>query len=164
MNQVVRGSLAGLIATGAMSAVVAGGWATGFLRTPPPKHITGRIQDEIGIRHKLPNPLFESSWMLAHIGYGSGAGVAYTLARRLLPRSSVVAGLLFGGAVWAISYLGLMPGLHLYLWPDEDTKGRQGTMIAAHAVYGVTLAESERLLRGSNKRSRPHGGQTSQVT
>ena len=80
-------------------------------------------------------------WVAAHLGFGAGAGIAYALGRSLFPRSRVLSGLAFGGAVWGISYVGLMPALGLYPAPDEDDPSRTAVMIAAHAVYGVTLAE-----------------------
>jgi len=48
--------------------------------------------------------------------------------------------LLYGALLWSVSYLGLMPALGLYPWPDEDAKPRLGVMIAAHGVYGLALA------------------------
>lgn len=147
MHPIVRSSIAGLLATGFMSVVVVAGRYTGLLGTPPPKVITARMEQEAGILHKLPYPVFQSSWMAAHLGYGIVCGALYGLARRWLPRAEVPGGLLFGGLVWAVSYLGLMPGLQLYPWPSEDTRSRQGVMIAAHAVFGIALALIDQRLR-----------------
>lgn len=154
MNAIVRGALAGTAATGFMSVAMAAGRATGLLGKPPPKHITERVEEEAGVRHKLSEPAFLSSWLLAHAGYGAAAGALFGLGRRLLPSSDIAAGLLYGGLVWSVSYLGLMPGLKLYPWPGEDRPSRQGVMIAAHAVYGVALALIHRRLGGQEPRAR----------
>jgi hypothetical protein len=65
----------------------------------------------------------------------------------VLPRSDLVAGLLFGGVVWGVSYIGLMPSLNLYPSAEDDSNQRQGVMIAAHAVFGTALANIEHQLR-----------------
>ncbi len=83
---------------------------------------------------------FRPLWLVAHGGYGLLCGVAYHFLRPRLPNQPAQAGLLFGGMVWSVSYLGLLPALDLYPWPDEDATPRLAVMIAAHAVYGATLA------------------------
>jgi len=109
------------------------------LRTPPPEEISARVIA------KLPAPVdavtrFRPLWLVAHGGYGLLCGVAYHFLRPRLPNQPAQAGLLFGGMVWSVSYLGLLPALDLYPWPDEDATPRLAVMIAAHAVYGATLA------------------------
>lgn len=156
MNAIVRGALAGTVATGFMSIAMVAGRAAGLLGEPPPKHITERVEQEAGVRHKLSYSAFQSSWMLAHLGYGAAGGVLFSLGRRLLPSSDGAAGLTFGGLVWSVSYLGLMPGLKLYPWPGEDSTTRQGVMIAAHGVYGVALALIDRQLGGRAVPGRTH--------
>lgn len=146
MNRIVRGALAGVAATGPMSLVMAAANAAGWLGMQPPKHITARAEEEAGVRQQISYPVFQSSWMLAHAGYGAAMGALYGLVRRELPLPAAVAGLSFGGLVWAVSYLGVMPGLNLYPWPSEDSPSRMSTMIAAHAVYGLTLGKVDRLL------------------
>ncbi|MDI3339249.1 MAG: hypothetical protein QJR03_01830 [Sphaerobacter sp.] len=155
MHAIVRGGLAGVAATGVMSLVMAAGRAAGLLDTPPPQHITARVEEAAGIRHRLSGPVFQSSWMLAHLGYGAVCGMLFSAGRDRLPPSNLASGLMFGGLVWEVSYLGLMPGLRLYPWPAEDAPSRQGVMIAAHAVYGVALAVLDRLLGGGARGARP---------
>lgn len=146
MNTMVRGGLAGILGTGPMSLAIAAGRAAGLFRTPPPKQIIERAQAKAGIRHELPEPAVQASWLAAHLGYGAACGVLYTLLRPLLPTSPITAGLLYGGAVWGVSYLGLMPSLGLYPGPKADSPLRAAVMIVAHVVFGVTTAEVERRL------------------
>jgi hypothetical protein len=117
-----------------------------LLVVPPPAEIARTAAAKAGVEAEPPSWLDRAVWLAEHAAYGAGCGVGYALARPRLPASPVVAGLYWGGAIWGISYLGLMPALGLYPWPDDDRPTRAGVMIAAHAVYGVTLAELARRL------------------
>lgn len=153
MRRVIGGTLAGLLATGPMTAVIYAGRRAGLLWNPPPRQITGRALRRLRGQGRMAGPAFQASWLAAHFGYGSAAGVVYSLVRRLLPGRPALAGLTFGEGVWAASYLGLMPEMRLYPRPQQDTGSRTAVMIAAHAVYGVALAELFTRLTG--RRPRP---------
>ena len=146
MHQLTRGGLAGLLATGLMTVVVAGGRATRLLWTPPPAEITARLLGKAGVQPRVAGTTFRAGWLAAHFGYGAACGLGYALVRPLVPAPPTAMGLAYGGAVWGLSYLGFLPALGLYPWPDDDSRSRMATMIAAHAVFGVTLAEAERRL------------------
>lgn len=144
MKQLIRGGFAGLLATGTMSLVMAGGKAAGLLHSPPPKKITKHAEQQTGVNpHAMPQETFDASWVAAHVGYGAMVGVVYAMVRRVLPKSPVVRGLIYGEAVWAVSYLGVLPALGLYELPEDRTLSQTAVMLAAHAVYGVTLAEAD---------------------
>jgi hypothetical protein len=144
---VVRGALAGFAATVPMSMVIGLGRAAGLLRTPPPVVVTAEAAERTGEDPNTGSPAFQAGWMAAHLGYGAACGAIYAAARPLLPRSDVAAGLIFGGAVWGVSYLGILPALELFPSAKDDSPQRQQVMIAAHAVYGVACSWIERELR-----------------
>ena len=146
MNPIVRGGLAGLLGTVTMSGVIAGGRAARLLWTPPPAEITDRAARKAGAEGDRRTPAFQVGWITAHLAYGAACGVLYALGRPSSPPSTVGAGLIFGGAVWGVSYLGVMPALGLYPWPEDDSKSRLAVIIAAHAVFGTTVAEADRRL------------------
>jgi uncharacterized membrane protein YagU involved in acid resistance len=152
INLLMRGGLAGIIATVVMSLVIFGGRAIGLLHTPPPRQITGKVVRTARMDQDLPaevsGPVFEATWLASHLGYGAACGALYALVRLLLPAPAVAAGLAYGLVVWGLSYLHFMPTLGLYPRPQEDRPSRMTVMIAAHAVYGVTLAEVEWRLKG----------------
>ncbi len=144
MNTLLRGATVGAIATGTMSSVIAVAKLAGLVHLAPPKQITKRAGKKVGVDlSKLPEPAFRTLWLSAHLGYGTTCGVGYALVQRYLPGGTVIRGLIFGEALWAISYLGVMPGLGLYPSPEDDSSSRTAVMIAAHAVYGVTAAITE---------------------
>jgi hypothetical protein len=148
MNTLARGAVAGLAGTAAHSAVMAGGKATGLMHTPSPKQITANMLRKTGIDEHPSGPELTAAWTMNHVAYGVGTGILYELVRPMLPASPIVAGLLFGGAVWAGSYFKLMPELGLHPPADEDSKSRQLVMALAHAAYGIALAEADERLRG----------------
>ena len=138
------GALAGLAATVPMTAVIGAGRAAGLMGTPPPVEITENVAEQAGEDPDRQSPEFQAASLAAHAGYGAACGMLFSTIRLVLPRSDLVAGLLFGGAVWGVSYIGLMPSLTS---AEDDSNQRQGVMIAAHAVFGTALANIEHQLR-----------------
>lgn len=146
MNRIVRGGIAGLIATAPMTLVIAGGRAAGLMRTPPPEQITARAEASVGLAQSR-GEAFTARWMVAHLAYGAGCGVLSAVVRPRIPvphGSATLEGLAFGGGVWAASYCAVMPALGLYPWPWDDDRSRAGIMVAAHGVFGVALAAVSR--------------------
>jgi uncharacterized membrane protein YagU involved in acid resistance len=147
MEPLARGALAGLVATVPMTAVIGAGRVAGLMGTPPPVEITENIAEQAGQDPDRQSPEFQTAWLAAHVGYGTACGAIFSAIRPVLPRSDLVAGLLFGAAVWGVSYISLMPSLNLYPSAEDDSNQRQAVMIAAHAVYGTALASVEHRLR-----------------
>jgi len=130
-----------------MTIVILGGRKLFGFHTPPPVEITRRITRRVGISPPRSDEGFQVFWLAGHIAYGAACGALYAFVRRWLPSHPVPAGLLTGGAVWGVSYLGYLPALSLYPSPEEDADDRTIVMIAAHAIYGVTLAGTEQRLK-----------------
>lgn len=141
IERLLRGAGAGLGATAVMTAMLWAERSAGVLGSPPPKRITGNVARKVGIKpHKMPKEAFHLSWFAAHVGYGVAAGVTYMLVRRILPSQKLLAGPIFGLAVWFISYVGVLPALDLYPAPNKERKSQVEAMIVAHLVYGASLA------------------------
>lgn len=158
----VRPAISGLIATSAMSAVLAVTRKVGLLGTPPPKRITASAFRKIGLSpRRTPNPLFHAAWIAAHLAYGAFCGVLYHPVGRFIHVHRYLRGLAFGLLVWAASYLGALPALGLYPRPNRDRNSRTASMIAGHIVFGITLAESDARL--SPHRTGPDKGSKSDV-
>lgn len=129
----IEGAAAGMAGTAALSATILAGKAVGRIPLSAPHEISWRLHAKTGLPHR---PI----WLLGHYGYGAAAGLLFQAIRRLLPRSPLVAGAGYGLAVWAASYLWLMPRLGLYPKAARDWPHRRRVMIAGHAVYGLVLA------------------------
>jgi uncharacterized membrane protein YagU involved in acid resistance len=139
----LRGARAGLTATTTMSAVMGLAEKTHLLGEPPPKKITRAAMRRVApaIAHDEP-ALDVASW-LGHYGFGVSMGALYAVAHGSR-RPSLVSGLLFGSAVWAVSYMGWVPAMGIMSPPRSDRPGRPEAMLLAHLVYGATLARSLR--------------------
>ncbi len=88
----------------------------------------------------------ENMTLAAHYGYGILGGIIYSLMTKN-KKSTVSGGMFFGLGIWAISYLGLMPSLGFRASGYSMTLPRNSLMIAAHVVWGSTLAYSENLFK-----------------
>jgi hypothetical protein len=148
MGEVLRGAVAGLAGTAAMSAAMAVAKATGLMAgESPPRKVGRNFEEAVGVRDELPRAAFEASWVGQHVAYGAAAGVAYALARgRLRLPEPLPAGPLFGAALWAFGYAGWLPAAGLYPPPTAEPRRRVGTLIAAHLIYGTATAAVSRLL------------------
>lgn len=142
MRLVLRGGLAGFIATIPMTALML------YLRRLLPREremplapveVAEGAMDAAGVEEAVPNEAKPPTHLLAHLGYGTSAGVIYQLlvAPTNLPRMS--SGMVFGFAVWAGSYLGYLPALGIRRSAKEDPWERNFTMIASHLTWGAVL-------------------------
>jgi hypothetical protein len=148
MNEVLRGAVAGLAGTAAMSAAMAVTKAAGLMPgESPPRKVARNFEEAAGVRDGLPPAAFEASWVGQHFAYGAAAGVAYALVRgRLRLPEPVPAGPLFGAALWAFGYAGWLPATGLSPPPSAEPRRRVGTLIVAHLVYGTATAAVSRVL------------------
>ena len=110
--------------------------------TPQERQLVDELFDRLS---KLENaPRDPDAIAAISDGLRKAPGAVYALVRGVLPRSTVASGLIYGEALWAVSYLGLLPALGLYALPEDRTLSQTAVMMAAHAVYGVTVAEADR--------------------
>jgi hypothetical protein len=149
MRSLVYGALAGLIATVPMTGVMMG-MKRVFLghgsRAVPPVQITERVVR----RSPLPNELVESyraeTSLGAHFGYGAALGGLYSIFEQS-GRHALAKGIGYGLVVWATNYAGFLPMLRLQPKPENQPKGRNVAMIAAHVVWGAVLGLTVRELQ-----------------
>lgn len=148
---------AGLAATAAMTVAMEAmfRFLPHYQRYPlPPRLITSRLLRRVNAplrlrRHKT------ALTMANHFGYGMAAGALHTpvTALRIHP---LVEGALFGTALWAGSYLGWLPAAGILPSPKVTPRKRTALMIAAHLVWGTTLAVLAQSAMGSRRlRPRP---------
>jgi uncharacterized membrane protein YagU involved in acid resistance len=145
-NRLLLGALAGIAATCAMTAAA----RAMHHRLPaaeryplPPREIV-----ESGLPVPTKRSLDEHGWQTAtiagHFGYGAATGALYALGA---PRGSILSGVAYGFLVWVVSYFGIMPGLRILRPAHDHPWHRNALMIAAHLVWGSTLARTLRDLK-----------------
>jgi uncharacterized membrane protein YagU involved in acid resistance len=141
------GAVSGIVATGPMTAAM-----IGLHRNLPPheRHALppGQIVDRIAGRlaRRMDPEDRAATTIVAHFAYGGATGALYALAAPSLRASPLVKGLVFGGLVWSVSYLGLLPGLRILKPATRHDPRRNALMIAAHLVWGASLGLFFRLL------------------
>ena len=141
MHDVVAGAMAGLTATGPMTAVMV---AAHDALPPherhglPPEHVTANAARAAGAHEAAQ---LRERRVLAtipmHFGYGAAMGAAYGALAPHVPGPGVAKGVAFGLAVWAGSYLGWLPAMGLHPPATQESAGRNAMMIGAHVVWGV---------------------------
>lgn len=135
----LTGAGAGAAATLPMSGVLLASQRLGFLGKLPPEKITEAALDTAHVPRDESTE--DALSTLAHFGYGAGCGALFAaVARRgWTPLRSTLAGALFGTAVWFVSYEGWIPSVGILPPAHRDDRGRQGTMLLAHWVFGGVL-------------------------
>lgn len=150
MNSILRGAWSGVMATSSMTMALFKGHKELPRREQsplPPAILTDDIQRRLGVFPNARSEIKEQATLFSHFGYGALGGVAYALLADKVPvKSPVVKGTLFGLSVWAISYYGLIPALNLRPKGEHMTSKRNLMMIAAHVVWGTSLAYAEKEL------------------
>lgn len=141
--RLLLGAISGISATGPMSVamVLLHRRLPSEERYPlPPREITSKAVPQIAEPDEVaPETRSLLTW-LAHFGYGGAAGLAYAAIARHLPGGAASRGPFFGLLVWAVSYLGLLPGLHILNPATEHPPRRNALMIGAHLVWGWFLS------------------------
>lgn len=141
MNVLIRGAVSGLVATGAMSAVMLA--LRRQMGTQPPDAIATDAARAAGFTPTESEVNVMAS--IAHAGFGAVSGAAYALLPRYGP--APLRGVLVALGIWAAAYQGVVPALGILPQASRDKPGRPAVMIAAHLVFGAVLGSVEDRLR-----------------
>ena len=136
----LAGAISGVVATGPMTVAM----LILYRQLPrreryslPPRQITMHLAREAGVKNELSSAGKTAVTLLAHFGYGGAAGGIYGSFAGTMPGSPATKGILFGLAVWAASYLGLLPATGLLTPATEHPARRTALMIVAHVIWGM---------------------------
>lgn len=139
MKRLLCGACAGLAATMPMT------WAMMRLhrhlplwekRALPPRRIMVAITKEMGLYRRMDEPKLTAATLVSHYGFGAAAGALYAPLAAKRSEPAAVKGVVFGIAVWAVSYLGWLPASGLLY---ERAPRRQAMMLLSHLVWGLAL-------------------------
>jgi hypothetical protein len=137
--------VAGLSATGAMSVVVGVADKLGVMDEEPPRIIVASL---LPLHPK--SVLSNSLAVVAHLGYGTAVGAAFSLLPQPWAGSQRL-GTAYGGLVYAMGYEGWLPVLGILPPAHRDHRGRVATMLISHLAYGAALAYANRCLAGHRR-------------
>jgi ammonia channel protein AmtB len=129
---ILRGLLAGLVATIPMSLFFSAAQSAGFLGQLPPRRVVASVSPQLRESDQLPVAT------IAHYLIGGSGGVAYGIVTKASARGPV-SGLLWGLVVWAIGYEFVMPRAAEMPLAHHDDRRRAGAILIAHLVYGCVL-------------------------
>jgi hypothetical protein len=142
MKRIFLGALAGLAATAPMTLAM----KLMHERLPreeqyplPPRHVTEGVAEKAGVNQHLDEDEREAATWASHFAYGAACGALYgALAGERVDSHPLLAGVGFGVAVWAGSYLGWLPAAGIISPATEHPARRNALMIAAHVVWGAS--------------------------
>lgn len=138
----IDGAIGGTAGTALMSLMMLAAKSAGLMGKLPPKRITEAALEAAG-ENQASEETVDVLTIIAHFGYGIGAGTLFGIAMRRL-RSSLNRGLLgviYGSLIWFVSYKGWVPALGIMPPPERDRPYRPESMLVAHWVYGWTLGK-----------------------
>lgn len=150
MNDLIRGAIAGAVATLPMTATIESvnrSLPPRQQRHLPPRQITEELARRTGTERDAGEKGLDLATMASHFAFGAAMGAGYGLIAERLRLSPAIGGIGFGLAVWASNYAGVLPALGLQRWPGERPAYRNATMIAGHIVWGAVLGKVEERLR-----------------
>ena len=142
MNRILLGALAGLAATGPMTLAM----KLMHEQLPreeqyplPPRQVTEGMAEKAGVNEHLDEEERETATWVSHFAYGAACGALYgAVSGERVDSHPVLAGVGFGVAAWAGSYLGWLPAAGIIAPATEHPPRRTALMIAAHVVWGAT--------------------------
>lgn len=148
MNGLIKGALAGIVATIPMTLAM----KTLHSELPPderyplpPRLIVESAAEKLDVEDDLREEDEFALTVASHFAYGAATGAIYCQGLEIQDmQPSAASGIVYGLGVWTVSYLGLLPGLGLLTPATEHPARRNAVMIAAHIVWGAALGATAR--------------------
>src|SRR5437763_13637273 len=148
VKTLLRGVAAGLVGTAAMTAAQllaaklrgeSAGTRVPSAWSDAPAQVAKKATDALGegdrvSKHDVPRLTTAMHWT-----YGTGLGVLYALAARVLRPSPLLGGLGYGVGVWSAAYAQLVP-LGVYEPPWNYPVDELALDLSYHLVYGAAVA------------------------
>jgi putative membrane protein len=106
----------------------------------PPEIIVKDLAHRAHIKQHMNKLQILAATLVSHFGYGATMGLLYPPLSKKLSLPTAIKGSIFGLLIWAGSYLGLLPLLGLSEKAPREPGRRNLMMIAAHLIWGSSLA------------------------
>ncbi|MEW9531368.1 DUF6789 family protein [Microbispora sp. NPDC049125] len=136
IRHLARGTVSGVLATAAMSAVMLAGDRAGLMPGQPPKHIVRAV---LPGHRRRPKRGEKALGTAAHLAFGAASGALFGLLTR--DRAArLPLGVAYSLLIWVASYEGWVPAMNILPPISRDpAPGRPVVMAAGHVVYGTAL-------------------------
>jgi uncharacterized membrane protein YagU involved in acid resistance len=105
----------------------------------PPSEIVSEVEEKAGVEEEVDESEHKALTYISHFSYGAATGAIYAPLAKRYRFSPAAGGVVYGLAVWAGSYLGLMPALNILRPATEHPARRNALMITAHVIWGLSL-------------------------
>jgi len=137
---VATGAACGVAATVAMSGLMLLARRENWIRRHPPEEIVERTMQR-ATGSTPSEEQVDAAAAIAHLAFGAVGGSAFAAlwSKVRPPVPEVIAGIGWGTAIFAISYLGWAPALRLTPPAAADDRERPVVMVVAHWLYGAVL-------------------------
>ena len=142
MNKILAGAVAGLGATVPMTVameIMHAALPDEEQYPLPPRIIAMKAAEAVDLRKEMGEEERTAATLVSHFAYGAVTGALYAPLKRKIPLPPALSGACYGLAVWAGSYLGLLPALGVLQPATRHPVRRTALMIAAHLVWGAAL-------------------------
>ena len=148
-QKIIKGAIAGLVATIPMTIFMRTAWRMLPRREKyplPPRLITRKLTREAGVDSELDADQLTWLTLTLHFLFGAGVGSLYAAFEERVPLDENAKGSLMGLAVWSGSYLGWIPAMGILPPATEHPWRRNLLMIVAHLIWGVALGILMRIM------------------
>ncbi|MDQ3232301.1 MAG: hypothetical protein M3Q07_10810 [Pseudobdellovibrionaceae bacterium] len=146
------GAVAGLVATVPMTGAMKMMQHLPSLQTQalPPEKVARGVAQKLEVDQDMNRTEKAAFTWLSHFSFGAGAGTLYPFVVPSPQQHGILKGMLFGLAVWTVSYSGWIPAAGILRFPTRESKPYVGLEIASHLVWGAVLgAMAARMRRGT---------------
>jgi len=116
----------------------------------PPEILTREFSQRAHLTWHWSKRRILGATMLSHFGYGAAMGALYSPLEEKALIPAPWQGTLFGLAVWAGSYIVMLPLTRFSPTAQREPGRRNLMMIAAHVVWGSALGVTTAALRRKN--------------
>lgn len=117
----------------------------------PPREITGALARCTGLDRRMSEEVGTAFTLANHFAYGAVCGGIYGVTLERVPAPWAARGMLLGGAVWSLSYLGLLPAVGALKPANRHPWRRNLLMLAVHALWGCLVAAFVQMARDERR-------------
>ncbi len=122
-----------------MTGFMLAGRGLGLVDPPSPEAVVSGALEKVDLDSTIRTPARTALVAVLHPFYGAAVGAVFELVMSRRGEPSAIRGGVYGLAVWALGYLGWLPGFGILPSPSRQGAGRHVVNVSSHLVYGCVL-------------------------